>query len=78
VSDGVKEPRTWTVGELRAALVGVEDDLCVQVLAVSGACISEARGVISVEIDAARGPGGGVTPDEALLVLVAYSGCRAT
>ncbi|MFF2721319.1 hypothetical protein [Streptomyces sp. NPDC058011] len=67
-----------TVGELRAALAGVEERLPVQVLGVGGAGLSEIFGVIGVEIDAARGPSGDMTPDEAFLVLIDYPGRRAT
>lgn len=78
MSDDVINPRVWTVGELRAALDGVEDGLFVQVLGVNSDGLSEVFGVVGVEIDAARAPGGDVTPDEAFLVLIDYPGRRAT
>ncbi|MXG30425.1 hypothetical protein [Streptomyces sp. YIM 132580] len=78
MTDNETGAHVWTVGELRAALTGVEERLPVQVLGVSGAGLSEIFGVIGVEIDAARGPSGDITPDKALLVLIDYPGRRAT
>ncbi|MFF8646418.1 DUF6225 family protein [Streptomyces sp. NPDC015345] len=75
-TDATRECRDWTVGELRAALTDVEDDLPLQVLITDKSGTGDGFQVgriVSIELDAAQESSGKITQDEALLILADYS-----